>query len=126
MGLDTLVRKGVAIAQKVTKTLQVPITITTPTEDFEGRATATTRTTVTGFVERRKQLRRDPDGRMVECDERVLLLGDVTVALTATLADDEGALGPVLYVGGFRDPQAGTYYTEVWCGTRSGTSFGTR
>jgi hypothetical protein len=125
VALDRVVRRAVATADKLTKSLQVPITMLTHTFDFEGSSTATKTTKHQGFVERRKQLRRNDDGQMVELDERVLMLGSVDVDAKAELSDDLGRLGPVIYVGGFRDPAGGTYYTEVWCGSSRGTSLGT-
>lgn len=126
MGLADDVAAAIADAQEATAELAVPVTVTPVTLDGEGTEVPGAAVTYQAFVERRRMVRRLPDGRMVETDSRVLFLESVEVGMSDRLADDAGDLGPVLYVGGFRRRGGGTLYTEAWMGGTRGNALGTQ
>lgn len=126
MGLADDVAAAIADAQEATAELAVPVTVTPVALDGEGTDVLGAAVTHDAFVERRRMVRRLPDGRMVEVDSRVFFLASIDVGMSDRLADDVGDLGPVLYVGGFRRRGGGTFCTEVWMGGTRGNSLGTQ
>jgi hypothetical protein len=124
MGLEDDVAEAVADAQDALVDLAVDVTVTPTALDGEGTETPKASFTAPAFVERRRMLRRMPDGRMVETDSRVLFLSSIEVGMADRVADATGDLGPVLYVGGFRRRSGGTFYTEVWMGGLRGSGIG--
>jgi len=121
MGLDTLVRSGVALANRLTDALQVDVTHEAySTQSTSGEPTYATGVTRSAIVEPKARSFMQPNGSEQVSEARVLLLGNVAVDQRDRFTLPGSVTGPVLAVSGFADPLGGSYYTEVWIGRATG------
>jgi hypothetical protein len=119
MGYDTLVRSAVALASRVTTSLQATVTHTPATAalDSEGRAVPGTPVQRPAIVEYRQALVKQPDGTLIKSRATVTFLGPVALTLLDTLVLPDGSTGALLAIGGEVDPTTGAPYAPtVWLG----------
>lgn len=120
MGLASVVRKGVAVANRVTQDLQPEV----KHEVFvsqTGFGVPTFKSAITrrAIVEPRQRLIRMPDGSERWTQHQVTFLGNVAIDARDRLTLPGGKTGPILEIKGFADAErGGSFVTQVWLGDR--------
>lgn len=118
MGLDDLVRGGVALAKRLTADVQVDVTHEAYASQTQSRkptyAAAVVRKAI---VEDDQQLVQTEDGKEALTETKITFLERVTVTLRDKFTLPGGVTGPTLKFGGLNDPEGGRYLTEVWLGS---------
>lgn len=117
MGLDAILRSGVAIAKSVTASLQSVVSHEVfSSEDEWSNPTYATALSRNAIVERRVKMIRTVDGREILSTMQVTFLEDVTVSVKDRLTVD-GLTAPIVSVSGTVDPTTGRgYVTQVALG----------
>jgi len=127
MGLDDLIRSGIATARTITLPLHVSITHRTwIAQSFDGTVTYTN-VTRKALVERKQRLITDKEGRQVMSSGYVGILEEITpngaagrqepVDTKDRITTPDGIDSPVLRVDGFFDGGTGVpFYSQVWLG----------
>lgn len=117
MAFDDLVRTGVALADRMTESLQAPIVH----EPWVGQgdtgepiyAAPIQRTAIVEYEPKQVQAR----GQAVEVAARVVFLRPVLVGHSDRLTLPDGTTGPLVRIGGLADPDAGwAFVVEVMIG----------
>lgn len=127
MGLLNVLRTGVQIADKQTKSLQESVRFERCTgKDIYGKPTYAAAVTLKAIVERKNRQMQTPAGQIVAARTSVLFL-DASTLTTATSGNGvkqadritllDGTTGPILDFGGFDDANLGRpLVTEVFLG----------
>lgn len=117
MGLDAILRSGVAIAKSVTASLQSVVSHEVfSSEDEWSNPTYAAAVNRNAIVERRVKMIRTVDGREILSTMQVTFLEDVTVSVKDRLTVD-GLTAPIVSVSGTVDPTTGRgYVTQVALG----------
>jgi len=120
MGLDDVVRRNVAVADRLTTTLQSTVThYAFSSETDEGvRAydptTGTKRLAVVRFQQRKF---RTVAGEEVVSRAKVLFVRPLTIDARDKIVLPDGTTGPILDMQGTVDPETGEpYATTIWLG----------
>jgi hypothetical protein len=117
MGLDSLIRSGVALAASITDDLLVNVTHEAfDSYDGDGAATYETGVTRKAFLEQKNTGLRWRVGMEIVGSHMVTFVGNVVVDMKDRLTLPDGTQPPILEVLGVADPNGGTYYTQVTCG----------
>ena len=118
MGLDTLIRSGVALAKRLTSSLQVSVTHKTVTaRDTYGKVTGSSSVSRQALLEDSKRLIRYPGGVEKQARAKLTFLENVAIDVNDTeFTLPDGTTGPILDIRGLSDPTSGRYLTEVWLG----------
>lgn len=128
MALDSLIRRGVAVADRLTASLQPDVTHEAWTgQDGYGAATYAAGVARAAIIEQKQRLHRTSNGREVVTKAKITILRPITPNGAAgrtepidvrdrfTLPD--GSTGPIVDIGGFTDAGTGRpYFAEVWLG----------
>lgn len=128
MALDTLIRRGVATADRLTASLQPEVTHEAWTgQSVSGAATYAAGVNRSALIEQKQRLHRAGNGREVVTKAKITILRPVapngaagrTEPIDArdrfTLPD--GSTGPIVDIEGFTDAGTGLpYFAEVWLG----------
>lgn len=117
MGLDTLIRSAVAVADGVTTSLQVSVTHA-PYSSQDGYGapsygTSVTRQAIVSYVTKPV---RTLEGHEKLSTAQILLPRNVSVDLRDRFTLPSGASAPVLAITGVADPAGGQYAIEVALG----------
>lgn len=117
MGLDTLVRSVVAVADTVTTSLQVSVTHEPySSQDGYGAPSYGTAVTRQAIVEYVTKPVRTLEGHEKLSTAQIMLPRNVAVDLRDRFTLPSGASMPVLTISGVTDPTGGTYCNEVALG----------
>jgi hypothetical protein len=118
MGLDALVRSGVALAKQLTADLQVSVSHeAVSSRDLRGKPTYAAAVSRPAIVEKKQRLVRDTTGREVMCSHVISFLQPVSLSVEDRLTLPDGTTGPILSIEGLVD--AGTnarFYVIVYLG----------
>lgn len=113
MGLQDLVRSGVALANRVTKTLQATVAHEAfKAEDQTGQRTYYAAVQRTCVIEWRRTRRRTQAGDEIVIRPTLLFLSPVAIDTRDRITLPDGTTGPIADVGGVIDPDTGTAYTR--------------
>lgn len=121
MGYDALIRAGVALADRLTGSLQAPVTHRAwVSQSTTGAVTYAAPTTALAIVEHRQQLVRATDGREVMASTRLTFLRPLALDPKDQLTLADGTRLMILALEGLLDPGAAvtgrSYYRQAWCG----------
>lgn len=127
MGLDTLVRSGIAVANKLTAKLQVPVSHEAWIGDTSNGPTFRAVVARQALFEKKQRLIRRPDGTEVQQQAMVTIIGPIAADGAANrrepidprdrITSPDGTTGPILDVKGLADPATGfPYMYEVALG----------
>jgi hypothetical protein len=136
MALDRLVRRGVAIASRQTRSLQDAIThFAYVSQDLFGKKTFNppSGTSRKCLIEQRVQKRKLPGGQEVDVQAALLFLEPIPAQGTAGRVEPidprdeivlpDGSTGPIIYVSGPEDPKTDRpFVLQVWLGIRGGAA----
>ncbi len=119
MGLDAIIRNGVAIADKITKPLQGTVTRQVWSGQVNGVDQYDTTLEERCLVDRKQRIIRTIDGQETACRALLTYVQPVLVGLHDRITLADGTTGPILDVNGLED--AGddlhrAFVTEVFLG----------
>lgn len=128
MGLDSIVRSGIKIADNLTKTLQSTVTLKQWTGQLQnGDPTYAAPVVYQAIVEQKRQNMRTDSGELVKISATVLFIQPVPPHGAPNRAEpvdprdvivlQDGTTGPIVNTSGFVDRDTGRpFYHEVWLG----------
>jgi hypothetical protein len=117
MGLDALVRSGVAMAKSLTASLQPTVSHAAYVSRNEyGVPTYATAVDRPALVEVKSRWLRRTDGSELVARATVTILENVTVTPLDKIMLPDGSTGPILDVQGLADPAGGLFYVQVFLG----------
>jgi len=118
MGLDAVIRAGLAVAKTVTVDLRDTVTHEAwASVDGFGTPTYAASVSRTALVERRQKLLRTHTGEEVLSTHRVLFVEPLSLDLRDRLTLSDGTTGRILAAEGVMDPSTDVPYAlEVWMG----------
>lgn len=117
MGFASLLRSGVALADKLTKDLQLTVTHHVWQSQTIGGASSYTTVSRKALVDLKQQQVRSASGQLVAARAMVTFLTPVAVSVKDKIQLPDGTVNTIIDVGGFADPLTGRgYVTDVWLG----------
>jgi hypothetical protein len=118
MPLDSILRRGVAIANRVTNRLQDVIQHSAQSgQDIYGNDTWADPVSIPAVIELKQQLHRTESGETVLAQAKITILQPVAIDAKDRIALPDGTTGPIVDVAGVLDPTTNRpYATEVWLG----------
>lgn len=118
MGLDKLIKRSVATASRLTRSLQV-LVAHTPAATVASDGTMTGAATVNRRALVEQNVRRfQVEGVVVVSRAKITFLENVSIAESDRLVLPDGFTGPILAVEKMLAPGGGGYVTTVWLGAR--------
>lgn len=125
MGYDALVRSGMAIANKATASLQVPV-IVEPFDRFDKNTkplyldpilptpTAIVKLTTRLIQESKSQQTAGANEEIVVAAAKITFVRNIAIKKRDRITTPDGISGPVVAVSGLADPAGGFYGPTVW------------
>ncbi len=127
MGLDDVIRSGVALANTITADLQVTVTheAWSSVAVVYGSGSFAAGVSRQAVVEQKDRLMRLPGGQEVLQRAVVTFVGPVTINVKDKITLPDGTTGPILTIKGVTDPSTGLPYAyEVALGDTGGKGGG--
>jgi hypothetical protein len=117
MGLDALIRSGVAMAKRLTSDLQATVSHAAYLSRNEyGVPTYEAAVDRPALVEMKSRWLRRTEGSEIVARATVTILENVTVTVLDKITLPDGSTGPILDVQGLADPVSGLFYAQVFLG----------